>query len=164
MSKTLWNSVIVVMGEQNPWSWRMQWQLVHQRPFFATVKPKPVEWLKVYALCITRVLSSLSSCLGEMTMISCKCEWGGDVHYFYFWVCYLSTTSFFFSFFSIPFYIMSSSWESKLTPREVNVYKQYFQAAAKSQPNVVSGMEAVQFFAKSGLPNDMLSQASICEW
>lgn len=59
---------------------------------------------------------------------------------------------------------MSSSWESKLTPREVNVYKQYFQAAAKSQPNVVSGMEAVQFFAKSGLPNDILSQASIREW
>lgn len=55
---------------------------------------------------------------------------------------------------------MSSSWESRLTPREVNVYKQFFNAAAKSQPNVVSGMEAVQFFAKSGLPNDLLSQVS----
>lgn len=58
---------------------------------------------------------------------------------------------------------MSSSWESQLTAREASAYKQYFQAAAKSQPNVVSGMEAVQFFAKSGLPNDILSQASIDE-
>ncbi|KAL9541286.1 hypothetical protein MBANPS3_009203 [Mucor bainieri] len=38
---------------------------------------------------------------------------------------------------------MSSSWESQLTAREVSAYKQFFQAAAKSQPNVVSGMEAI---------------------
>jgi hypothetical protein len=55
---------------------------------------------------------------------------------------------------------MSTSWESKLTPREVSAYKQLFQSARKSQPNKVTGLEAVQFFAKSGLANDILSQVN----
>lgn len=54
----------------------------------------------------------------------------------------------------------SSGWESQLTPKEVSTYKQYFKAATKSQPNLVTGMEAVQFFAKSGLPNDVLSEVN----
>ncbi|KAI9264833.1 hypothetical protein BY458DRAFT_438102 [Sporodiniella umbellata] len=49
-------------------------------------------------------------------------------------------------------------WESMLTPQETAVYNQLFKAAAKTQPNVIDGMEAVQFFAKSGLPNTVLSQ------
>jgi hypothetical protein len=54
----------------------------------------------------------------------------------------------------------TTSWESQLTPQEAFAYKQFFKAAAKSQPNLVTGMEAVQFFAKSGLPNTVLSEVS----
>ncbi|KAG1539069.1 hypothetical protein G6F45_009017 [Rhizopus arrhizus] len=50
------------------------------------------------------------------------------------------------------------TWESTLTPEEVTVYKQCFKAAVSSQPNAVTGMEAVQFFGKSGLPNTTLSE------
>ncbi|KAG0876613.1 hypothetical protein G6F15_010046 [Rhizopus arrhizus] len=50
------------------------------------------------------------------------------------------------------------TWESTLTPEEVAVYKQCFKAAVLSQPNAVTGMEAVQFFGKSGLPNTTLSE------
>ncbi|KAG1101118.1 hypothetical protein G6F39_003527 [Rhizopus arrhizus] len=50
------------------------------------------------------------------------------------------------------------TWESTLTPEEVAIYKQCFKAAVLSQPNAVTGMEAVQFFGKSGLPNTTLSE------
>lgn len=52
------------------------------------------------------------------------------------------------------------TWESMLTPEEVDAYKQLFQVAAQTQPHAVSGLEAVQFFAKSGLPNASLSQVN----
>lgn len=55
---------------------------------------------------------------------------------------------------------MSTLCETQLSPQEVDAYKQFFQAAAKSQPNVVTGIEAVQFFAKSGLSNNLLSEVS----
>lgn len=55
---------------------------------------------------------------------------------------------------------MSTLWETQLNSQEVEAYKQFFQAAAKSQPNVVTGIEAVQFFAKSGLSNTLLSEVS----
>lgn len=55
---------------------------------------------------------------------------------------------------------MSKVWETQLTPQEVHVYKQLFQVASKTKPNVVTGIEAVQFFAKSGLPNAILSEVS----
>ena len=53
---------------------------------------------------------------------------------------------------------MYTSWESQLTPEELNVYKELFEIASKSKPNLVTGIEAVQFFAKSGLPNTILSE------
>lgn len=55
---------------------------------------------------------------------------------------------------------MSTLWETQLRPEEVQAYKQLFQVAAKSQPNVVTGIEAVEFFAKSGLANSVLSEVS----
>lgn len=58
----------------------------------------------------------------------------------------------------------NNSWESQLTPQEIHAYKQFFQAASKSQPNVVTGMEAVQFFAKSGLPNNVLSEVRTAQF
>ncbi|KAI9495580.1 hypothetical protein BDB00DRAFT_812531 [Zychaea mexicana] len=51
----------------------------------------------------------------------------------------------------------SSSWESYLTPQEINAYAQYFRAANRSQSGIVTGPEAVQFFATSGVPNQILS-------
>lgn len=56
---------------------------------------------------------------------------------------------------------MSTSWESKLTAQEVNAYKECFRIVEKSQPNSISGLEAVQFFAKSGLSNEILSQVRL---
>ncbi|KAG2224226.1 hypothetical protein INT45_000255 [Circinella minor] len=50
-----------------------------------------------------------------------------------------------------------SSWESYLTPQELNAYTQYFRATSRSQQDVVTGLEAVQFFATSGVPNQILS-------
>ncbi|KAI7906003.1 uncharacterized protein BX663DRAFT_428252 [Cokeromyces recurvatus] len=51
-----------------------------------------------------------------------------------------------------------SSWESQLTSQEVEYYKQLFKAASKSQEGIVTGSEAVQFFASSGIPNQLLSE------
>ncbi|KAI7859687.1 hypothetical protein BDC45DRAFT_475663 [Circinella umbellata] len=50
-----------------------------------------------------------------------------------------------------------SSWESYLTPHELSAYTQYFRATSRSQQDVVTGLEAVQFFATSGVPNQILS-------
>ncbi|KAI9492390.1 hypothetical protein BDB00DRAFT_828801 [Zychaea mexicana] len=52
---------------------------------------------------------------------------------------------------------MSSHWESLLTPQEVHAYAQFFSAANGSKSTVVSGPEAVAFFARSGIPNEILS-------
>ena len=54
-----------------------------------------------------------------------------------------------------------SSWESYLTPQELNAYNQYFRATSRSQQDVVTGLEAVQFFATSGIPNQILSDVNI---
>lgn len=53
---------------------------------------------------------------------------------------------------------MSKVWETKLSPQEVEAYKQLFKEASKTQPDIVTGQEAVQFFAKSGLNNTLLSE------
>ncbi|KAI9251014.1 hypothetical protein BDA99DRAFT_522405 [Phascolomyces articulosus] len=50
-----------------------------------------------------------------------------------------------------------SSWESYLTPQELNAYTHYFRAASRTQTGIVTGSEAVQFFATSGVPNQILS-------
>ena len=55
----------------------------------------------------------------------------------------------------------SSSWESYLTPQERNAYAQYFRAANRSQSGSVTGPEAVQFFATSGVPTQILSEVEI---
>ncbi|KAI9255689.1 hypothetical protein BDA99DRAFT_539835 [Phascolomyces articulosus] len=52
---------------------------------------------------------------------------------------------------------MSSNWESKLTPQEVHAYGQFFSAANGGKAAVVNGLEAVTFFARSGIPNEILS-------
>lgn len=55
---------------------------------------------------------------------------------------------------------MSKAWEVQLGPQEAQAYKQLFHAASKTQPNIVTGQEAVQFFAKSGLNNTLLSEVN----
>ncbi|KAI9031588.1 hypothetical protein CLU79DRAFT_802150 [Phycomyces nitens] len=49
------------------------------------------------------------------------------------------------------------SWESHLTPQEAPYYAKLFQMTSKSNPGIVTGTEAVQFFATSGVPNQILS-------
>lgn len=44
-----------------------------------------------------------------------------------------------------------------MTPQEVQVYGQLFKAASHSYPDRVTGPEAVRFFARSGVPNEILS-------
>ncbi|KAI9478327.1 MAG: hypothetical protein EXX96DRAFT_570431 [Benjaminiella poitrasii] len=51
-----------------------------------------------------------------------------------------------------------SSWESQLAPQEAKYYMQLFHAASKTQDGVVTGTEAVRFFASSGVPNEILSE------
>jgi hypothetical protein len=51
-----------------------------------------------------------------------------------------------------------SSWKSYLTHNEVQFYNRLFNVAKKSQSDRITGQEAVQFFAKTGLPNHTLSQ------
>lgn len=51
----------------------------------------------------------------------------------------------------------SESWEAYLTPQEISAYNQFFNAASRSKPGIVTGTEAVQFFATSGVPNQILS-------
>ncbi|KAG0179521.1 hypothetical protein DFQ29_001997 [Apophysomyces sp. BC1021] len=51
----------------------------------------------------------------------------------------------------------SSSWESYLTSQEVHVYGLLFNSAGSNTPGIVNGHEAVAFFAKSGVPNQILS-------
>lgn len=51
----------------------------------------------------------------------------------------------------------TSSWESYLTPQEQQFFNQCFRAASRSQTGLVTGPEAVRFFATSGVPNQILS-------
>ncbi|KAG0738893.1 hypothetical protein G6F62_004705 [Rhizopus arrhizus] len=50
------------------------------------------------------------------------------------------------------------SWESLLTPQEARLFPQLFQSVSKSQDGIVTGSEAVNFFASSGVPNEILSE------
>ena len=56
---------------------------------------------------------------------------------------------------------MSSNWDSTLTPQEVQAYGQFFNAANGGKSAVVNGQEAVTFFARSGIPNEILSDVTI---
>ncbi|KAI8990944.1 hypothetical protein BDF20DRAFT_841795 [Mycotypha africana] len=51
-----------------------------------------------------------------------------------------------------------SSWELQVTPQEVKYFKQLFQVAGQAQEGIVTGAEAVRFFAGSGVPNQILSE------
>ena len=55
---------------------------------------------------------------------------------------------------------MSSNWNSTLTPQEVQTYGQFFNAANGGKSAVVNGQEAVTFFARSGIPNEILSDVT----
>lgn len=54
-----------------------------------------------------------------------------------------------------------SSWESQITPQEAKYFVKLFQQASKSQEGIVTGGEAVRFFATSGVPNEILSEVSL---
>jgi epidermal growth factor receptor substrate 15 len=51
-----------------------------------------------------------------------------------------------------------SSWESQLSTQEVKYFTQLFQSISKTQEGIVTGSEAVRFFASSGVPNQILSE------
>lgn len=50
------------------------------------------------------------------------------------------------------------SWDSQLTPQESKYFTQLFKNASKYQEGIVTGGEAVRFFATSGVPNEILSE------
>ncbi|KAL4208196.1 hypothetical protein CU097_011449 [Rhizopus azygosporus] len=50
------------------------------------------------------------------------------------------------------------SWESLLTPQETRLYSHLFQTVSKTQEGIVTGAEAVRFFATSGVPTEILSE------
>ncbi|KAG2235262.1 hypothetical protein INT48_004729, partial [Thamnidium elegans] len=50
------------------------------------------------------------------------------------------------------------SWDSQLTPQEQKYFVQLFQSVSKTQDGIVTGNEAVRFFATSGVPNEILSE------
>lgn len=54
----------------------------------------------------------------------------------------------------------TTNWESQLSPQEARAYGIFFAAANGGKPNVVTGPEAVTFFARSGIPNEILSDVS----
>lgn len=54
----------------------------------------------------------------------------------------------------------SSPWDRYLNPQETQAYGQLFKLASQSKPGIVTGSEAVQFFASSGVPNEILSDVS----
>ena len=51
-----------------------------------------------------------------------------------------------------------SSWDAQLTPQESKYFLQLFKNASQSQEGIVTGIEAVRFFATSGVPNEILSE------
>ncbi|CAO3614590.1 unnamed protein product [Mucor hiemalis] len=50
------------------------------------------------------------------------------------------------------------SWDSQLTPQESKYFLQLFKNVSKYQEGIVTGGEAVRFFATSGVPNEILSE------
>ncbi|OAD66875.1 hypothetical protein PHYBLDRAFT_128422, partial [Phycomyces blakesleeanus NRRL 1555(-)] len=52
----------------------------------------------------------------------------------------------------------STSWESLLTPKEKLAYGQLFNIISVSNPGIITGQEAVRFFATSGVPHQILSE------
>lgn len=54
----------------------------------------------------------------------------------------------------------TTNWESHLSPQEVRAYGIFFAAANGGKANIVTGQEAVTFFARSGIPNEILSDVS----
>ena len=64
----------------------------------------------------------------------------------------------FFFFLFIFITITNMSWESLLTPQETRLYSHLFQTVSKTQEGIVTGAEAVRFFATSGVPTEILSE------
>lgn len=50
------------------------------------------------------------------------------------------------------------SWDSQLTSQESKYFLQLFKNVSKTQEGIVTGGEAVSFFATSGVPNEILSE------
>lgn len=48
-----------------------------------------------------------------------------------------------------------------MTPQEQQFFNKCFRAASRSQTGLVTGPEAVRFFATSGVPNQILSDVSL---
>lgn len=56
------------------------------------------------------------------------------------------------------FSFITMSWDSQLTPQESKYFLQLFKNVSKYQEGIVTGGEAVRFFATSGVPNEILSE------
>jgi len=59
---------------------------------------------------------------------------------------------------------MSTAWESQLSSQESKYFTQLFQFVSKQQEGIVTGAEAVRFFATSGVPNQILSEVSAAQY
>ncbi|KAI8638865.1 hypothetical protein BD408DRAFT_422384 [Parasitella parasitica] len=51
-----------------------------------------------------------------------------------------------------------STWKSQLSPKESEYFTQLFDFVSKQQKGIVTGAEAVRFFATSGVPTQILSE------
>lgn len=50
------------------------------------------------------------------------------------------------------------SWDAALTPEDKQAYAKFFKLADEDQKGFVTGQEAVKFFAKSGVPSQILAE------
>lgn len=52
----------------------------------------------------------------------------------------------------------STSWENALTLEDRKAYAYFFKIADEGQKGFITGQEAVSFFAKSGVPSQILAE------
>ncbi|KAG2180889.1 hypothetical protein INT43_008469 [Umbelopsis isabellina] len=50
------------------------------------------------------------------------------------------------------------SWDAALTPEDKQAYAKFFKVADEEQKGFITGQEAVKFFAKSGVPSQILAE------
>lgn len=75
-------------------------------------------------------------------------------------LCYSLFSLFLLLLYNYSLHKKMSAWESQLSSQEYKYFTQLFQFVSKQQEGIVTGAEAVRFFATSGVPNQILSEVS----
>lgn len=55
----------------------------------------------------------------------------------------------------------TTAWDSALSTEDKKAYAQYFKIADEDNKGFITGDEAVRFFARSGVPNQILAEVCI---